>query len=244
MKKFLILLCLLFAAESHAYTNGYLAAAIQGGPGGGGCTYETACAAGCTLFSWNMASTTVTGNTCVVSGDATATLTGATVSGNVLNLIDGSDRASFDISAYDIFPAGEVTVQMDVNFTTITSGSYLFSAYFDANNNLKIYFSGTKILVMHSGGGGGLFTTFTGSEVATSTATKLIIKVGYAGIELKESVDAGENWTTFSYPSSGFTPMNHSGTAAIGLRIGNTATGTLAGTIDNVIISAGWRTDI
>lgn len=243
MKRLIVLLALLVASPSLAYMNPCVAGAIQGGAGGGGCTYETACAAGCTLFSWDMSSTTVTGATCSL-GDATATLTGATISDNVLNLIDGSDRASFDISAYDIFPAGEVTVQMDVNFATITSGTYLFSAYFDSNNNLKIYFSGTKILVMHSGGGGGLYTTFTGSEISLSTATKLIIKVGYAGIELKESVDAGENWTTFSYSSSGFTPMSHSGTAAIGLRIGNTATGVLTGAIDNVIISSGWRTDI
>lgn len=243
MKRFLVLIALLFASPSWAYTNGYIAAAIQGGAGGGGCTYETACAAGCTLFSWDMTSTTVTGATCSL-GDAAATLVGAGVSGGALNLTDGTDYAVFDIAAYDLFPSGEVTVRMDVNLTTITTGGYLLYAYFDSSNYVKVYFSGTAIRIMHAGAGGGVYSTMTGSDLATSTATKLIVKIGYSGIELKKSVDAGENWTTYTYTSSAFTPMNHSGTAALGLRIGNPTANVIAGTIDNVIISAGWRDDL
>jgi hypothetical protein len=235
-----ILILLAFALNVEARMN---AAVIGGGVVATGCNY-TGCSAGCKLFDWDCSTTTVTNNVCTMGADKVATLGGeANLTSGYINITDatgnGADWYYFDIAAYDVFPAGDFTLEMTIYFTSRTSSQIIFKANFDATNYRRIQISsGGDVQILHLGNNVGGTVTFD-TNFTTGVSYTLIIKASTTlGMSVK--VNANDALTDVT----NLTTTTHNGTVAAGLSMGNTSSNAAVMTVDNVRISYGWRTDI
>jgi hypothetical protein len=259
MKKIIILFLLLFpllalADDDPCQENVCLArmgAMIAGGgvaAAAPSCNYTT-CSAGCKLFDWDASTAAMTSNVCSL-GDTSATLVNEadlTTNAGKVTLTDatenGNDYYKFDIASYDVFPAGDVTIEFTINISALGNNAKAFIAYFDSNNYMNVVFptgSGNDITVNHRGNGATAVTKTFDVNLSTSTDYSIVIKCGTNGMAL--SINGGSSYTTDATKT--ITTMTHSGTVAGGLKIGNEAASKLQATIDNIRISSGWRTDI
>lgn len=246
MRRLLALLtcCILLACSPvDAYMNPYIA----GSNYGVGCDYNV-CSAGCKIVDWDCSTVTITSNTCSLGADSTATKVGeADITDGKVSLTDGSangsDYYTFTMTSKDMIPTGDLTLRLTVNFSTITSGAYIYSARPGASDFFRVYFAaGGDITVRHSSTGSGstidMLKTFD-VNLTTSTEYTLVIKAGAAGMSLKVNSDDPIIDATKVIGDFG------AGDGSQTWNVGNTAgTKSLIGTIDNVSISAGWRTDI
>lgn len=239
-----------FSAEpiQLARMNGYVAAGV----GAASCDYAI-CSAGCKLFSWDAASTTISGESggsepCSM-GDKTATLGGeADLTSNVgyITLLDtsnnGNDNYKFATSAYDIFPSSDLTVEMTINLSAITNGGVLLDMFYDSNNYFIVSLLATNdIRVRHRGAGATVVDKAFDVNLSTGTSYNLVIKASTThGMAL--SINGGSSYTTDVTKT--ITTMTNSGTTSDGFRVGNDAAYNIAGTITNIRISSGWRSDI
>ena len=145
------------------------------------CNY-TGCSAGCKLFDWDCSTTSMASNVCSVGADTSASLTGeANVTGGNIAITDdtsdGGDRYIFGITAWDIMPAGDVTIEMTINVASHSSTLTLFMGSIDANNYRRISLSTTgDVTIDHKGNSTGGTVVFD-TNLGEATPYTLIIKL-------------------------------------------------------------------
>lgn len=203
------------------------------------------CSTGGKLFDWDCSGTNLTSNVCT-KGDTSATLVGeATITDGKVSITDGTangtDYYTFTMTGNDTFPRGDVTVELTVNMSTITAGAFMISARAAASSYFRIYWAtGNDIVVRWNNGTIDRTKTFD-LNLSTSTEYQIIVKASAAyGIAI--STDGGATYTTDATQTIG-TLANDDGSAtfSVGNPVDDKA---MVGTIDNVRVSHGWRTDI
>ena len=227
-----------------------LPVSIQAAPGVGlilagpvsGCSYS-GCSSGCKLFDWDCSVTAMGSNVCSLS-DTSATLVGeASLAGSKVTITDGSangsDHYDFTITVNELFPVGDFTLEITINLVSFSNASRIFSVSYDGGNffNVQVKTTG-DIELIHKGAGGTSRIKLFDTNLSTGVEYVLIIKMSTTlGSAIK--VNAG-GYTTDATADINDEFNDTGGT----LYVGNIQAISLVGTIDNVRVSDGWRTDI
>jgi len=239
MKNFILFLICFLASPSYAFNP---LVVCSGSPPSGTCNYDV-CSSGCTLFSWDGSTTDVSSNVCSL-GDTSATLVGeVNVASGYVDITDdtanGVDYYRFDISSFDIWPAGEVTVEATINFSTISNAGIIFQISIDADNFFLMSFNtaaGNDVSVSHRGNATTVTQVFD-VNLSTSTSYSLVATCSpTSGMSL--SINGGSSWTDYSAKT---TNTMTTGTSANGFRVGNSTANSLIGTMDDIKVKSGFK---
>ena len=155
---------------------------------------------------------------------------------------NGNDNYKFGMSSYDIFPKGDVTVEIGFSLSVAGSGSSLLFVYLDSNNYFYIQITGATrdITVGHRGDGATVVSNTFDVNVTLEAAHTIVVKCSTVnGMSL--TYDGG---AAIVDDTKDITVMTNAGSGTSALIVGNDQAVNMEGTIDYVRISAGWRTDI
>ena len=247
--KYLIFLILLLFPFLFAGQNYYK---CGGGVPISSCGNYSSCEDGCKVFDWDCSVNLMGLNVCSL-GDTILSSSGEIdllTNPNKVTIVDGSnnggDKYFLDLgssSAYDVFPSGDATVELTVNFSFISNTANILQIYYDTNNYFRISFStasGNDITITHRGDGVTVTKTFD-TNLSLDTEYLLIIKISTT-LGMAISTDGGSSYLTDG--SKTITAMTASGVNPSGGTLGNIVAVSLKGTVDNIKFYSVWRTDI